>query len=406
MRDFRQLAWRFIGVVAVALIGFASIVGTGGGGGDDGGQSNVPPPPPPPPAVQSGVFKDSNVSGLAFSSGGESGVTDADGKFTCETGNTVSFSIGGVDLGQTACATLVTPNQLTTDDATFDVGLANRARFLQMLDEDGDPDNGIAISDPVRQIAENWTQVDFLTNDLPNELVTIISDAASVDSTLHALPSEQDALVHLDDTLACAYAGAYAGSISGTNTGAAGMVIGWVGANAGFVPFGFDWDGFDSVNEIEFAGGASNAITVRQLPTISNDGPGVAGPIAADFTTPDDISGTWEGGTVELHRIGSANGDPYRFVGHARTSLDVRAYISLNFDGSAFSGQAFEVVEGTTYQVTGTLSGDAVSLTASGGGTTALGTGTLTTHPDGSPDEVQGTFDDGSTFSIVACRLN
>ena len=42
----------------------------GGGGGDGGGTiDNTPPPPPPLEAVQNGVFKDSNVSGLGFVSG-------------------------------------------------------------------------------------------------------------------------------------------------------------------------------------------------------------------------------------------------------------------------------------------------------------------------------------------------
>lgn len=393
-------------VLAAAVL---MLTACGGGGGDDGGTNNTPPPPPPPPAVQDGVFKDRNVAGLAFNSGAESGVTDTNGRYTCETGSEVSFSIGGVSLGQTDCATLATPNQLATDDAMFDLEVANLARFLQMLDEDGDPDNGIVISDAVQQIAENWTQVDFLTADLANELVTVISDAASVDGTLHALPSAQAALEHLVDTLACAYAGAYEGAISGTNSGAAAMVIGQ--SRSGFSPFAYAWQGIDSVNDFEVAGGGSGifGFTIRQLPEIDNTDQGVAGPIAVQFVTPDDISGTWEGGALELHRIGGANGDEYRFVGNAiNSSFDDRAetYISLNFDGTTFSGEAFEVFEGTRFNVTGTLTGDAVSLTASGGGNTFTAMGTLTINPDGSPDEAQGTFDDGSDFSIVACPLN
>ena len=132
---------------------------------------------------------------------------------------------------------------------------------------------------------------------------------------------------------------------------------------------------------------------------------GLAGPIAARFDSPDRITGTWDGGTVELQRIGGDNGGEYRFVGKA-DSAEEQAYISLNFHDNAFSGEAFDVVEGTTFQVTGTLTGDAVSLTGTGGGTTYVGSGTLTRNPDGSPDELQGSSDDGTTFSIVACRLN
>lgn len=362
---------------------------------------------PPPAASQSGVFKDFNVSGLAFTSGQQSGVTDSNGRFTCEINNDISFAIGGVSLGQTACATLATPNQLATDDALFDLEVTNLARFLQMLDQDGDPDNGIVISDLVQQIADNWSQVDFRTMDLAAELVQIISDAASVDGTPHALPSEGDALEHLTDTLACAYAGAYAGTFSGTNSGPAGMIIGWGGPGFGYRPLGFEWQGVDAANFFVVSGGGFglDSITIRDLPQIDHTDPSLAGPIAGQFVTPDHITATWEGGTVDLQRIGGDNGADYRFVGVA-SGNDFRAYISLNFDGATFSGQAFEFEPPTTYQVTGTLTGDVVSLSATGGGSTFTGSGTLTSNPDGSPDEAQGTLNDGSSFSIVACRLN
>jgi len=390
----------------IILCGVMFVAACGGGGGDgSGGASNTPPPAPPPPSVQNGVFKDRNVTGLAFTSGAQSGITDANGRFSCESDNDISFAIGGVSLGQTECATLATPNQIATLDAQFDLEVSNLARFLQMLDQDGDPDNGIVISDLVQQIADNWTQVDFRTTDLATELVQIISDAASVDGTLHALPSEQAALLHLMDTLHCAYAGAYAGSFSGSNSGAAGMVIGWFAPSFGFRPIGFEWQGFDSINEVGVFGGGTDVITIQDMPVIEHTGTGLAGPISARFDSPDRITGTWESGTVELQRIGGDNGGEYRFIGKA-DNIDVQAYISLNLDGTAFSGEAFDVYEGTTIQVTGTLTGDAVSLTATGAGGTNVGSGTLTRHPDGSPDEVLGTFDDGSTFSIVACRLN
>ena len=37
----------------------------------------------------------------------------------------------------------------------------NRARLLQMLDLDGNPENGIVISEAVRAVAANWTTPDF-----------------------------------------------------------------------------------------------------------------------------------------------------------------------------------------------------------------------------------------------------
>jgi len=381
------------------------------GGEDDssGGIDNTPLPPPPLPSVQTGVFKDLNVAGLAFVSGGESGITDNRGRFTCETGSDVAFSIGTANLGSTACTTLVTPNQLATDGPNFDLELANLARFLQMLDSDDEPDNGIVISEAVQQIAASWAPIDFLTSDLTTELSSVISDVASVDLRTPQLPSEQDALAHLNATLDCAYAGAYAGSIAGSSSGAAGMVIGWQAPSFGFLPRAFEWQGFDAVNEVGVFGGGG-PIEIRGLPIIDHTDPGVAGPISAQFVTADSIAGTWEGGALNLRRIGPADdGSRFRLVGKAENfafDAQVQAYMSLNLDGEAIAGEAFEVLEGTVFTVVGELVGDNVVLTATSGGQTLLGSGVMTRHPDGSPNEAQGTFDDGTSFSIVACRLN
>lgn len=394
-----------IGRYILAFTACLLLAACGGGGGEPPPPNNTPPPPPAPPPVVTGVFKDLNVSGVAYSSGQQSGITSASGRFTCETANNVAFSIGGVSLGQAACATLVTPTQLFPVDGDFQLQVTNLARFLQMLDFDGDPDNGIVISELLQQIADTWTPIDFRTSDLANDVVMIMSDAASVDGTVHALPGEQDALVHLGQTLSCAYAGAYAGTFTGSNSGAAGMVIGWGAASFGFIPLGFEWQGIDSVNEFSVFGGGGGSITILDLPQIDHTDPSLAGPIAAQFVTPDRITGTWSGGNVDLTRIGADNGGEYRFVGRAG-SAEVAAYISLNLTGSSIAGEAFDVVTGTTFSVSGSLSGDAVTLSASGGGESLTGSGTLERNTDSSPREIRGTLSDGSTFSIAACRLN
>ncbi len=77
---------------------------------------------------------------------------------------------------------MLTPLDLVANGATTDAGVQNRIRFLMMLDADGDPANGIAISDNVRARAAQWSQVDFATADLPAALATIIADAQSADA--------------------------------------------------------------------------------------------------------------------------------------------------------------------------------------------------------------------------------
>lgn len=394
-------------LIVPALTLLAAACG-GGGGGDNPPVVNLPPPPPPPPPVQTGVFKDLNVTGLAFESGGQSGITDANGRFSCETGDTVSFSLGGVDLGATDCATLVLPHQLADDTSmTFVQELINMARFLQMLDEDVDADNGIVISEPVQEMAETWSQVDFLTDDLETELQTtqtIIADAASVDpspETVHALPSGADAFAHLSATFACAYADVYAGTISGANTGPAGLLIGLQLVGSSFIPFVWDALAVDGAEEfvVSVAGGGPGDFTTGNELKLSQ------GDFDVTFTTPDDVAGTWGANSIELHRIGSDDGSPHRFVGRAN-GADTDAIVSLMFDGTDFSGQAFEQSDGSTLDVTGSLNGDDVTLTAVGGGETFEATGTLTNYPDGRPDKVVGVVDNGANFGLAACRLN
>ena len=129
----------FITAPALLLI----VTGCGGGGDGGGTFDNTPPPPTPLEAVQNGVFKDSNVSGLDFVSGQESGITDANGRFTCETGTDVMFSIGSVVVGQAECTTLIMPPSLVASGAIDDRETINIARFLQMLDQDGSPTDGL-----------------------------------------------------------------------------------------------------------------------------------------------------------------------------------------------------------------------------------------------------------------------
>jgi len=75
-----------------------------------------------------------------------SGKTGANGGFSCKPGDTVSFSVGSVAVGSAACAATVTAADLAGTATLTDVKLQNRLIFLQALDEDDDPTNGIRIT--------------------------------------------------------------------------------------------------------------------------------------------------------------------------------------------------------------------------------------------------------------------
>jgi hypothetical protein len=125
-----------------------SIVGCGGGGGDDGavdGDSVVAP------EVQEGVFLDSPVAGLRYVTDTQAGITDEAGRFHFLSGETVTFSIGDVPLGNARGQEIVTPLDLVdgAEDVTHPT-VTNMIRFMQSLDEDGNPENGIFIPPHVR----------------------------------------------------------------------------------------------------------------------------------------------------------------------------------------------------------------------------------------------------------------
>ncbi|KGK21002.1 M23 family metallopeptidase [Vibrio navarrensis] len=106
--------------------------------------------------LKSGVFVDSNVSGLSYVSGNTSGIT-SNGEFFYEEDKDVVFGVGSLNFGSVKGNDLVTPND-------FENALSI-ARLLQTLDDDANPDNGIDIPESV-QNSEVLTGAGSLLNDL------------------------------------------------------------------------------------------------------------------------------------------------------------------------------------------------------------------------------------------------
>lgn len=119
---------------------------------------------PAPTTVLTGRFIDSPVEGLQYSTPTQSGVTNANGEFKYLSGETVNFKVGNILVGQAIGASEITPFSLsgmTKPTSQKDMehlinviangGLSpfsaaiNRATFLQSLDTDSNPDNGITL---------------------------------------------------------------------------------------------------------------------------------------------------------------------------------------------------------------------------------------------------------------------
>jgi hypothetical protein len=107
-------------------------------------------------------FSDVNfVSGLDYINGSNSGVTDALGQFSFDPSESISFSIGNIDLGTIDPSTI--GNSSTIDTSFFDAAnvgsisseTGNISQLLQSLDDDADIANGISIPSSVGSAASS-----------------------------------------------------------------------------------------------------------------------------------------------------------------------------------------------------------------------------------------------------------
>lgn len=130
-------------------------------GCDDGGGSGI----------QSGRFLDAAVAGLAYETDTHSGVTDEDGRFFYDRGQTITFRLGDISLGRGPAGTYMTPVDLVSDaeDETHPT-VVNICRLLQSLDADGNLDNGIGLTPEILAAVEGtpidfgWPAADFETD--------------------------------------------------------------------------------------------------------------------------------------------------------------------------------------------------------------------------------------------------
>ncbi|ROQ18013.1 hypothetical protein EDC38_2985 [Marinimicrobium koreense] len=161
------------------------------GNDDDGGDDE------PTAGSRTGTFIDSAVAGVTFTNApsGVTGTTDAQGRFTFEPGDTVTFSIGDLSFPPTTARGVITPLTIAGTDDPTDVVATNIARLLQTLDFDGDASNGIDIAS---QAADFATAVDFSAGDFDDLVADLVANSGS-DNT--ALVTAEDAQAHLQTSI-------------------------------------------------------------------------------------------------------------------------------------------------------------------------------------------------------------
>lgn len=146
------------------------------------------------PEQVTGKFIDSAVSGLTYSCSSApstTNTTNIEGEFTCNSGDIVTFSINGFEIGNAAVSPIITPKTLypSDDEKSIDI-----AQLLQTLDSDGNVTNGITLNPDdfaYKEMAKVTAQVGVVDFD---SLVASFIGKTFVSAT--------NALLHLNDSIA------------------------------------------------------------------------------------------------------------------------------------------------------------------------------------------------------------
>jgi hypothetical protein len=269
MIEITKYSPNLLSVIFTGILSLSLLIGCGGGGG--GGSSSNP-------TTATGYFIDSPVQGLTYVSGGQSGTTDADGKFTYEVGKTVKFSIGAISLGEVSAKAKMTPVDMVANADASNTTVLKITRFLMTLDSDGDATNGITISDATKTSAQSASQIDFSTA-TDSTLTTAIASL-----TTNTLVTSTNAQTHLTSSIYGLYAGTYSGTYSGTDSGTWTVTIN----SSGFIT-GTGTPSNSSSFSISGQVTTSGAATFSSSGSTSN-GASFSGTVDASAG---DMSGTW-----------------------------------------------------------------------------------------------------------------
>jgi len=175
----------------------ASMLSACGGGSSEPDNIVTPTPEVSSPTVYTGTFVDSPVHNLRYATATQSGVTNADGEFSYQLDELVTFSIGGIEFPAVAASALMTPLTLFNTDDVNHVAVVNMLRLIQSLDVDGDPSNGIEIAEASHQLAMAIS-LDFSSDEFVS-LVTSLIEVSGAGG--EQLVTAIDAVTHFEQTL-------------------------------------------------------------------------------------------------------------------------------------------------------------------------------------------------------------
>ena len=149
------------------------------------------------PTPTTSYIVDAPIEGLSYECNGTSGITDANGTFTCLEAP-VTFKVGALTIGTLSAFTsdlLVYPQDLVgvEREAIRDDRVVALARFLQTLDDDGNLSRGITLSSDVAQ--QFRQEMTFETLSSQEKMNLLIERGYNV-------RSREDVIEHLRETMA------------------------------------------------------------------------------------------------------------------------------------------------------------------------------------------------------------
>ncbi|NMT62230.1 hypothetical protein [Marinobacter orientalis] len=149
--------------------------------------------------TKTGTFLDSAVEGLRYVTPTKTGLTGANGEFEYQEGEVVFFLLGNSLVGSSMASDVMTPLDMINENSNTSK-MANVLRFLQSLDQDDNPDNGITISQTVQNQAElDGIEVDFDVDADAFGSQTAVDNVLSADNKV--LISEEAANNHFQATV-------------------------------------------------------------------------------------------------------------------------------------------------------------------------------------------------------------
>lgn len=176
---------------AFSIVSLSALVACGGGGGDDSSSGGSAA------GLETGVFLDSPIVNIGYRTESPDGVTregatNAAGQYNYQEGDMVTFFIGDLEFPAVAARGVVTPLDIAGTESIEDQMVINMIRLLQTLDNDGDPDNGITITELAKSYsaAINF-DVDVATFAGDSRVTALISNAGQVPAISQLVSAEQ-----------------------------------------------------------------------------------------------------------------------------------------------------------------------------------------------------------------------